>query len=195
MSTQGGKETEVKIPLPDDAAIGSVTERIRRLGLAVSVPCVFEANVLYDTSDQRLRRDQMLLRLRQAGDKCVLTWKGRGVPGPHKTRPELETTVGSFEVLHQILQNIGFQPAFRYEKYRTEFADSRAPAAGTVTLDETPIGNFLELEGAGDWIDEVAQRLGFTKQDYLLDSYAKLYLDYCFRNGLQPTHMLFASHR
>ena len=42
---------------------------------------------------------------------------------------------------------------FKYEKYRTEFADA---AGGTVTFDETPIGNFLELEGSGAWIDEMA---------------------------------------
>jgi adenylate cyclase, class 2 len=191
MSTERGNETEVKIPLPDLAA---TSHSLTSLGFTVSVPRGFEANTLYDTADRKLRGGEMLLRLRQFGSKSVITWKGPGIPGPHKSRPELETTIGSVEVLDQILRALDYQPTFRYEKYRTELTDSHAPQTGTVTLDETPIGNFLELEGPGDWIDGTAHRLGFSAQDYVLLSYSRLYLDYCTRHGLEPGHMVFASH-
>ncbi len=109
----------------------------------------------------------------------MLTWKGPGQSGPHKSRAELETSVGSLETMRQILEQLGYGPVFRYEKYRTEFMDRAG--LGVVTLDETPIGNFLEIEGPGEWIDQTAGRLGFSPKDYLLESYGKLYLDYCVR--------------
>lgn len=191
MSTQNGCETEIKIQIHD---LEEVRQRLVQLGFKESVAKKFEVNVLYDTVDQKLRRTEMLLRLRKVGAKGVITWKGPGIPGPHKSRPELETTLESIETMGRILEEIGFQPAFRYEKYRTEFVDGQSPDVGTVTLDETPIGHFLELEGPAEWIDNTAGRLGFAQQDYVLASYGKIYLDYCARRGVQPGDMVFASH-
>lgn len=186
---QGAKEIEVKIRVPDRAAI---LDRVRGLGLTVRVPRRFESNILYDTTDKTLQRQGMLLRLRQSGGTCVITWKGAGTPSQYKSRPELETSIGSIETLDQILGRLGYHRSFRYEKYRTEFADD-GNARGVVTLDETPIGNFLELEGPGDWIDETARRLGFSQQNYVLDSYGRLYLADCARRGVEPKDMVFAS--
>ena len=186
--TNGLTETEVKIRIPDPA---DILMRLHSAGFRESVPRQFEANTLYDTPENRLRQDGMILRLRQVGGHSVLTWKGQGVPGPHKSRPELETSVGSVQTTHQILTSIGFAPSFRYEKYRREFqADD---AAGTVTLDETPIGVFLELEGPGDWIDSTARTLGFSQESYILESYGRLYIADCERRGINPTHMVFPS--
>jgi adenylate cyclase, class 2 len=182
-------ETEVKIRLPNSAAL---PERLHAAGFTQSVQRLFESNTLYDTPDRSLGENGMLLRLRQIGEKGVITWKGRGHSGPYKSRPELETTVDSIERLGEILTQLGFQPVFRYEKFRTEFVHTRNGAA-VVTLDETPIGDFLELEGPGEWIDDTAKQLGFSPQDYVLDSYARLYVADCERRGLQPTHMVFAS--
>jgi adenylate cyclase, class 2 len=182
-------ETEVKIPLRDSATIH---QRLLSIGFAISAPRVFEANTVYDTADSSLRQGEMLLRLRQSGSRGILTWKGPGVPGPHKSRPELETAVASLETLDKILRQLGYLPGFRYEKYRTEF-ESPETQSGTITFDETPIGEFLELEGSGDWIDSSARQLGFSPGDYVLSSYGKLYLDYCAQRGLQPGNMVFAS--
>jgi adenylate cyclase class 2 len=183
-------ETEVKIRLSNSAAF---TERLHSAGFTQSVPRLFESNTLYETQDHGLSEKGMLLRLRQIGDKGIITWKGRCDPGPYKSRPELETTVASIETLGQILSQLGFEPIFRYEKLRTEFVHPQK-GAGVVTLDETPIGDFLELEGEGEWIDDTATQLGFSPQDYVLDSYARLYVADCERRGLQPGHMVFASH-
>ncbi len=182
-------ETEVKIRLSDSAGIRN---RLDAAGFVESVPRQFESNTLYDTSDHSLGRGEMLLRLRQAGEQGIITWKGPGHPGPHKSRPELETTVGSLDMLGRILGKIGFQPSFRYEKYRTEF--SPRDKEGVVTLDETPIGDFLELEGPAAWIDQTAHRLGFSQGDYVLESYGRLYLAHCERRGVEPADMVFASH-
>ncbi|MBV8834122.1 MAG: class IV adenylate cyclase [Acidobacteriaceae bacterium] len=181
-------ETEVKIPLT--ASPDEFSKRLEKAGYAISAPRVFESNTLYDSSDGSLRTRGVLMRLREVGEKGVITWKGVAVPGPYKVRPEIETSVGSTEKLAQILHELGLDPQFRYEKFRTEF---RKPGgAGVVTVDETPIGNFLELEGPGDWIDEAAAELGFAVSDYVLESYGRLYQQYCERRGIEPTHMVFA---
>ncbi len=182
-------ETEVKIPLTADPAAFAAS--LSRTGYLVSTPRVFESNTLYDTSDNSLRTRGALLRLREVGGKGVITWKGVAIPGPYKSRPELETSVGSVDTISQILGELGFKANFRYEKFRTEFRQTGEP--GVITLDETPIGNFLELEGPGDWIDAAAATLGFSSSNYVLESYGKLYLQYCERQGLQPGHMVFTS--
>jgi adenylate cyclase class 2 len=182
-------ETEVKIRLADRAA---VVNRIQRSGFKASTGRLFESNTLYDAQDHDLGKRDMLLRLRQIGEKGVITWKGRGDPGRHKSRPELETSVGSIETLGRILAHLGYEPSFRYEKYRTEFVSQNEE--GVITLDETPIGDFLELEGPSEWIDDTAKQLGFSEQDYLLDSYARLYVADCERRGVEPGQMVFASH-
>ena len=186
----GGTETEVKIRL-DSAS--QMRERLHAAGFAISAARIFEGNTLYDTEASGLASEGMLLRLRQAGDHAVITWKGRGAAGAYKSRPELETTIGSAEVMHQILTQLGYRRTFRYEKYRTEFTQGNE-AAGVVTVDEAPIGDFLELEGPGAWIDETAGMLGFSRADYVLDSYGRLYIADCERRGVEPGHMVFASH-
>ena len=186
---KSANETEVKIPLTDRE---SVEQRIAEAGFQVSTPREFEANDIYDTEDQSLRQKEMILRLRQSGEKAVITWKGPGVPGPHKSRPELETSIGSLDVLSRILEQLGYRRAFRYEKFRTEYSDSAG--TGVVTVDETPIGDFMEIEGSANWIDTTAATLGFSQKEYVLESYGKLYLNYCRQNGLEPGNMVFESH-
>jgi adenylate cyclase class 2 len=188
MSTQGAIETEVKIAVPDWTA-AEAAHRLGAVQLSVSAPRVFEANFVYDTPEQSIRGAQMLLRLRRVGERNLLTWKGPYEPGPYKSRPELELLFESFDTMHQILGHLGYLTYFRYEKYRTEFGGED----GTVTFDETPIGNFLELEGTGGWIDETAVRLGFSARDYVLASYGKLYLAYCEKKGVPPSNMVFPS--
>jgi adenylate cyclase class 2 len=184
-------ETEVKIAVRQT---DEVRDLLRSRGFHEVVPRRLEVNTLYDTPEARLRASSMLLRVREIGGGCLLTWKGPGTAGVHKIRPEIETSAGSSEKLGRILTEIGFQPTFRYEKFRTEYKTS-PDAAGVVTLDETPIGTFLELEGPGDWIDPTATALGFTPSDYILESYGRLYISDCQRRGVEPGNMTFQFER
>lgn len=186
MSIGSGIETEIKLRLPD-AATGR--KLLRRAGLKVKRRRKFESNLVYDTAEFSLRQRGELLRLRLSGRDMVLTFKGRPVPARHKTREEIETALGDITVMDQILRHLGFQVVFRYEKYRTEYAPARG--TGVVTLDETPIGVFLEIEGEAGWIDRTAQRLGFNQSDYISASYGSLYASFCTEHGLQENEMVF----
>ncbi len=187
MSVAEGREIEIKL------ALASAAEGRRWLeegGFRLRKARVFEDNVLFDTPDRRLRAAASLLRLRQAGDTVRLTFKGPATYEKHKSREELEIQLSDAGLGARILERLGFEPVFRYQKYRTEYGE--AGAAGVVTLDETPIGDFFELEGAPEWIDRTAVHFGFREADYITASYATLYFDWCRERGLEPGDMVFA---
>jgi adenylate cyclase class 2 len=179
-------ETEVKIRISD---IQPVQNKLRELGFQIRAPRVFESNIVFDAVDARLRNNGKLLRVRRAGDESLLTFKGPGKDGPHKSREEIETNVNDADATEQILTRLGFKPGFRYEKYRTEF--SRSSGAGIVTMDETPIGNFLEIEGPPEWIDSTARELAYSPSEYITKSYAALYVEYCRERRVEPSNMVF----
>jgi adenylate cyclase, class 2 len=180
------QEVEIKLPVSD---LAEFRTRIVRARFRESSPRVFEANVVFDTPEKQLRQSRELLRLRQVGSRFILTYKGPPSPGRHKSREELEQQLHSGEPFTTILARLGFLPVFRYEKYRAEF--TRPSEQGTLTLDETPIGNFIELEGPPDWIDTVAADLGFTGDDYITASYGTLFLEHRERTGSTAEHMVF----
>ncbi len=164
---------------------------LRAAGFRVAKRRVFEANALFDTADGAVRRGGRLLRVREAGPLGLLTYKGPAAPGKHKSREEIETGVSDAARLVRILARLHFAPAFRYEKFRTEYR--RPGEAGVATLDETPIGVYLELEGTPAWIDRTARRLGAAESTYITASYYTLYLDYCKARGVRPAHMVFTA--
>jgi adenylate cyclase class 2 len=163
---------------------------LRAAGFRLSKRRVFEANTLFDTSRQTLRRAGRLLRVRQAGRLGTLTYKGPAAIGKYKDREELEVQTSDPPRLTEMLARLDFRPVFRYEKYRTEYR--RGGETGLATLDETPVGVFLELEGAPGWIDRNARRLGFREAGYITASYGALYAEYCRKHGVRPTHMTFS---
>ena len=183
-------ETEIKLPL-DSVAAGR--RLLARLGFSISQPRVLESNTIFDTPDSQLLRSRSLLRLRKAGRRHTLTFKGPPTSGKHKSRSEVETDLTDPAAFAGILGDLGFAPAFRYEKYRTEFG--RPHQRGTVMLDETPIGNFLELEGSPRWIDRTARELGYSDADYIIASYGSLYFEHCKSRSLEPSHMLFSARK
>ena len=60
-----------------------------------------------------------------------------------------------------------------------------------MTLDETPMGNFMELEGPGGWIDRTAKTLGFTAADYVTLSYGGLWEQWREEHAVRAKDMRF----
>src|SRR5579872_2104772 len=180
-------ETEIKLRIEKPAA---VRRQLVRLGFFLARRRVFESNTVFDTPTGELRAARKLLRLRQAGPVHTLTFKAPPTAGRYKSREELEAGFTDAASLGLILGRLGYAPVFRYEKYRTEYAAKNR--AGAAMLDETPIGDFLELEGPAPWIDRAARALGFSPSDYITASYGGLYQTYCASNGLPPSDMVFS---
>ena len=165
-----GVETEIKFRVGDAAELA---ERLAAAGLRVVTPRSFEANVLYDWPGRELRARTEIVRIRTYAGRCVLTHKRLPDAGPgedrHKHRVETETEVADGDALAEVFRSLGLVAAFRYEKWRTEWSDGK----GHCVVDETPIGNYAELEGEPEWIDAVAARLGLTERDYITLSYGR----------------------
>ena len=180
-------EIEIKLRLPGE--LKGIRRTLSRLGYRVAKRRVFESNVLFDNPKRTLRKHGKLLRVRRAGRHGLLTYKGPSEQGKYKKRPESEIDLPDDAAIEGIFAHLGYHPVFRYEKFRTEYA--KPPGRGKVLLDETPIGNFLEIEGDTRWIDRTARLLGFSSADYVNRSYGYLYLAYCRERRISPKDMVF----
>ncbi len=181
MTTEKGLETEVKLKVPE---LESWRRRIMGLPAVPVMSRGFERNVVFDTETGDLRQRGILLRLRQQEGQAVLTLKQPvGNDSIYKVREETEVQVSDFVAMEKMIRTIGMQIVFIYEKYREVLQ-----AQGVqLMLDETPIGNFIEIEGPPERIDAIAAQLGFSAADYLTDSYYRLFL---LTGG--AGHMVFA---
>jgi len=178
------KEIEIKFRVAD---VRALTRRLKRAKFRLITPRTHEMNTLYDLKGQPLRMRGDLLRLREYGSDWVLTHKAKGAAGRHKTRVETETKVSDGRKMDAILRALGFQPTFRYEKFRAEWSDGQ----GHVVIDETPIGNFGEIEGTPRWIDRTAKGLGIRREHYLTDTYAGLFFAWKRRTRSKANEMTF----
>ncbi len=181
-------EIEIKFRVPDLAALAA---RLQSLGLKQITPRTHEMNTLFDLPGRPLRAKGDLLRLRKYGDTWLLTHKARSAndDGPHKIRVETETRIADGEKMQAILTALQFQPVFRYEKFRAEWSGEK----GHVVVDETPIGNFAEIEGPAAWIDQTARDLGLTPADYITETYAALFLAWKRKSKSPAEEMTFAA--
>ena len=191
-------EIEIKFPVSDPAAFQS---RLPTLGFHLDTPRTFEHNTLYDTPLRDLRSRGQILRIRQYGPLCTVTHKRKPSPEDpvdttrYKVRIETETVVAEAAALEQIFQQLGYVPAFVYEKYRSEWShtiDPESSAVAHLVVDETPIGTWAELEGPTDWIDRALADLNIDPAVCLTDSYGKLFLDWKMRTGSYAENLTYA---
>jgi adenylate cyclase class 2 len=58
-------------------------------------------------------------------------------------------------------------------------------------FDETPLGAFVELEGAEEIIARAVELLGVTPDEYVLESYLAIQAESCRRRGIPLEDMTF----
>ena len=190
MSNEGAparprEEVEIKLPYED---LDQARERLRDLGATVRNPLHFESNDLYDDKEGGLAASGRALRLRRAGDTALLTYKGPArFAGGVKTREERETRVSDPEETEAILIALGWVRRFRYEKKREEWTLEGC----AVALDQTPIGNFIEVEGDPRGIRRAVVALGLDFADAVPYTYARLYAERRKGDPTLPPDMVF----
>ena len=181
-------ETEIKFRVE---SVDALAAKLRQAGFREQTPRTFESNVLFDTPDRRMRARTEILRIRNYGGKWVVTHKRLPDVGPgedaHKHRIETETEVADGSVLTEVFLSIGLVAAFRYEKWRSEWTDGD----GHCVIDETPIGNYAELEGEPEWIDRTAARLGVERSEYVTLSYGRLFEQWCAEHNCPANDLTF----
>jgi adenylate cyclase, class 2 len=178
-------ETEIKVKIED---VEGFCLQLDVLNPGILAERHFEDNYLLDFPDGKLQSGRCLLRIRFAKGCGLLTFKGSPQPdGIFKTREELETGVEDGAAMLQVLERIGMSVCFRYQKYRREFALDQVHVA----VDETPIGNYVELEGTKDGIRALAHKMGIAETQFLRLSYYSLYLEHCQKMGEVPGFMVY----
>jgi len=164
-------ETEVKFRV---ANLAQLRADLIAQGAVVTQSRHLERNTLFDDAERSLAQRGMLLRLRDALD-TQLTLKAPAPSGAqsgqHKARVEIEIAVSDHAAAFAILTALGYAPWWRYEKYRESFRLDDM----IVALDHTPIGDFVEIEGAPESIRPLAERLGFDWTARNLQTYRELF--------------------
>jgi len=163
------EEVEVKLPASD---LAGVRDRLVKGGATLAAARHDESNDLFDDPQSRLSGSGRAVRLRRAGGRAILTYKGAArFEAGVRVREERETEVSDPGEAEAILRGLGFERRFRYEKRREEWKHGHC----LVALDETPIGNFVEVEGSPDDIRRVVADLSLDSSEAIPYSYAELY--------------------
>jgi len=206
-------ETEVKFWVESLAAI---RDRLVDLGAMQAGERVLETNIRLDRPDRSLSASGQALRLRRSqpspprtglkpgtgeGTKegrafTSLTYKARlagpgGEMAPVKALEEIEVQVSDFHRMQAILERLGFEPIFLYEKYRETFRLDEVE----VMLDELPYGCFVEIEGEISAIDRAAAQLGLAAAQRVSGTYLSLFEALRQRRNLPFRDLTFANFR
>jgi len=108
---------EIEIKLRIDS-VAAARRLLRQRGFSIVKPRVLEINTIFDTAAGALRSGRKLLRLRQAGRRHTVAFKGPPNSSRYKSREELESEFSNPASMRRILERLGYTPVFRYEKYR-----------------------------------------------------------------------------
>ena len=164
-------EIEAKIKLKSPS-------RLRALLKSAEAECeglTLEKNWLYDYPDHSLFRTDKLLRLRQ--DQSVrVTFKGpRDEESDLKSRQEIEFELPELPKAQSLIESLGFDTWFYYEKYRETWKLEGCE----VVLDELPtLGLYVEIEGPNDEeILKAVKRLKLPRK-YIAKTYVELLQEY-----------------
>lgn len=158
----------------------------------------FEENWLLDTPDHTLGSREAVLRVRNAGGVGTITLKEKAAAdapaSQFKKRIEIESGIEDPQQAIAIFERLGFRSWFRYQKYRTVYRITLAEGQSLHAMfDETPLGNFIELEGEEDAIAAAVRLLGIGPGEYILESYLALQLESCRQRGIPLQDMLFST--
>lgn len=121
-----------------------IRQRLREAGATLEKPMRLMRRTVFDYPDGRIEHDWGRLRVRDEGDKITITFKNRG---KDQYSNEIETTVGSYEVMLELLQAIGLKAVSVQETKRETWHYQNVE----VVLDEWPwVKPFMEIEGKSE---------------------------------------------
>ena len=173
-------EIELKFKINDDENI----LRIKDNPDIIFSEEVHQKTVMFDNADKLMEHADGRVRLRQQGSRISLSYK-RPLPSVdnEKKEVELETEVGDFEVMSNILRMMGYAPSTSYEKYTALLKLKNKPDIH-IEIQKYPFETFLEIEGGKEEIEKVAEQLGFDVKNALIKPVDTLFTKWRLANGL-----------
>jgi adenylate cyclase class 2 len=132
-------EREVKLRIED---YNSLVRGLKRLGAELESRRE-QVDHYLDFQDNRLKNSGNSLRIRQEGNKCYITFKGKLLNDEIKSREELETNVGDCKVMLEILNRLGITNKIIVKKERESYVLNEI----IIEVDKVEgLGNFIEIE-------------------------------------------------
>jgi len=152
--------------------LDEITDRLIELKAAFRNE-VFEVN--YQHRGGEMDERGATLRLRKIGDFTVLTYKEKiKTAEGFKQRVEYETSVAAVDAMENIIERLGYRLTAVYEK-RRKYWDL---ANVEVVLDELPFGEYMELEGTIEDIENVEALLGLKEIEREPRGYPRVTIKY-----------------
>jgi adenylate cyclase class 2 len=167
-----------------DANLKETSLRLREGG-GESIGRYFETNTVFDYPDRSLKKQGILLRLRERQGQAVLTVKRpprEMKPTQLKVFEEIETMVSDFGAMRDSLLAVGLTEAFGYEKVREKWRYRDC----VVCLDTLPFGDFIEIEGTDVTVYACADALGIGGCETTKQTYHGLNIEHRHARGLAP---------
>jgi len=167
-------EIELKVRVPD---LALVRNRLTTLH-AERLETVRERDVYYNAPDRDFAETDEALRVRYAGGRVIVTYKGPKIREfGLKAREEFNTAVESGEDFEKMLDRLGFRRTMEVRKHREYYRF----AGSIISLDDVDrLGTFAEIEYEGEnrgdaeqAIAEIAKKIG-VEGTPLLESYLEL---------------------
>jgi len=183
--TNNSIEIEVKFKIKD---LSILEEKIISVGGEKIHNDVFQKTTRMDTQEESLLKRGVFLRVRD-GEKKVITVKS-DIPErdeKFKEKQELEIEVSDILLAEKIMSELGFTKKWIMEKYRTEYGLNKTILA----LDKLPFGNYLEIEGDKNSIEETIKILGLENEKRITNSYWHLFDEYKKENNLTGENIVF----
>tara|TARA_Y100000031_G_scaffold74146_1_gene81834 strand:- start:14160 stop:14696 length:537 start_codon:yes stop_codon:yes gene_type:complete len=153
------KEIEIKVlDVNEEEIISKVIENN-----AKKVADVLIHEKYYDFDDEKLTKNNEILRLRKAGDKVDLGHKRKkSDPGGFLVFDEFETIVNDFDTMNIIIENLGMKPIIDREKRRVTLSYNKL----IIEIHKYPsIPAWLELEGTEEDIKDFLSKLGYNMKN------------------------------
>jgi adenylate cyclase class 2 len=171
MADNGQFEIEAKVAVDD---LRTVEEQLILIG-GVRKGEFNETDTFFDFEDQRLKKADSALRLRDRRDRLSgqssyrLTFKGPRQPGPFKHRREIEFSLDRAENAKDLLEALGLKIFARYTKRRNSWSVENC----SIEVDFLEgIGQFVEVEGPEEQsIRNVLERLNLAEKPVIQESY------------------------
>ena len=159
------KETEVKVLNVDQKKIIEIISRF-------DAQKIFDGEIkttFFDFADARISKAKNVLRLRQAGQRALLTFKIILSKESAKKAEEYEVEVSDLQTMKKILESLGLSETGKIQKHRTSYRlDKVKFDLDTHENELSYVPTYLEIEAENiDLIYKYAELLGYSVKDCL----------------------------
>ncbi len=129
-----------------------------------------EDDVYFNHPSRDFKKTDEALRIRKAGDKTILTYKGPKLSGQVKSRTELETEVKDFDCMCAVLLSLGFVKSGSVFKTRTVYRLGDTEFCLDFVRD---LGSFVEIEKTGQDRGRLEKEVAALAEDFGLENIEK----------------------